>query len=130
MSGELWGAIRGGRRGKLFEFLFFFHFNLFNLSLRSGFARHFFLELVGCCHSRLLVGSSAFVTDRGFLWPFPDLVGDLCCCALMLHHALICVFISGLRWVLLSSWAGYKYGALYRWFARQRQPSSGSAPAF
>ena len=41
---------------------------------RSGFARHFFLESDDRCHSRLLVGSSAFVTDRGFLWPFPDLV--------------------------------------------------------
>ena len=60
---------------------------------RSGFARHSFLELVGCCHSRLLVGSSAFVMDGRFLWPFPDLVGGVCSCVLMLIHALICVFL-------------------------------------
>ena len=79
--------------GSCFEFLFFFHFNfcVFNAFSRTGFARHFFLEFVGCCHSRLLVGSSAFMTDRGFLWPFLDLVGGLCSCVLMLIHALICV---------------------------------------
>ena len=34
---------------------------------------------------------SAFVTDRGFLCTFPDLVGGLCSSVLMLIHALICV---------------------------------------
>ena len=103
----LWGVIRGGRHGKLVEFLMFFHcfFCLVNALSRSGFARHFFLEFVGCCHCRLLVGSSAFVTDRGFLWPFPDQVGSLCSCVLMLIRSLICVLFlvyagcSGFRFV-------------------------------
>ena len=86
---RLWGAIRGGRHGKLVVFLVFFL--LVNAFSRSGFARHFFLEFVGCCNCRLLVGSSAFVMNRGFLWPFPDLVGGLCSCVLMLIHSLICV---------------------------------------
>ena len=109
-----------------------------------GLQRHFFLELVGCYHSRLLVGSSAFVMDGGFLCPFPDLVDVLCDCMLLLIHC--CLFYSGLCWfaavpggvevrgslVFAPCWlvppsrAGYKYGAVVRWCARQRQPSYGS----
>ena len=95
--------------GSCVEFLFFFHFILFNFVAgfhAVGLQGTPSWRLVGCCHSRLLVGSAAFLVNRGFLWSFPDLVGGLCCCALMLHHALICVFISGFRWLLPPSRAG------------------------
>ena len=73
-----WGAIRGGRHGKLVDSLVFSHFiPVVNAFSRSGFARHFFLEFVGCCNCRPLVGT-------GFLWLFPDLLS---------HPSLICLLL-------------------------------------
>ena len=103
----LWGAIRGGRHGKLVDFL----------PVGQRIVTQWVCKALLPGVRRLLQLSAPgwlirlCVVNRGFLWPCPDLVGGLCACVLMLYHALICVFISGLCWLLPPSRAVYKYGA-------------------
>ena len=99
---------------------------------RSGFAKHFFLETDGCCRSRILVGSSAFVTDRGFLWPYLSwwvACAVACSCSSVRSFVFFFWFMLVCRrprrgrstgllcfcrhvGLLPPSRAGYKYGAL------------------